>query len=216
MVNEKIVFPSNILNLKNEEVLPASISFNTQKDIFNGEGYFYFKEGQSYFKCTNNTKNVKDLLNIFSASLVVEKFNSIYEYEVDAAPIDENTYLISKIRPREGTSSISILWDLKAYMLMPEKDIEVKVVRLSADYLLFVCDSSHSFSTSSMVKMRLPFDDGEVLTLNGRIAYSYSASATSSHYKYIFINIGESTRDKLFRQIFRKQIMLRKMLNKNA
>ncbi|MDI6604719.1 MAG: hypothetical protein QME35_06235 [Thermoanaerobacteraceae bacterium] len=102
---------------------------------------------------------------------------------------------------------------MKANVLtLDRKDIEVRVVRLSADYLLFVCDNTYSLNTGSLVEMKLLFEDGEVLTLNGRITYSYSASATSTYYKYTFINIGEMTRDKLFRQIFKKQINLRKRL----
>ncbi|WP_434644059.1 HD-GYP domain-containing protein [Thermoanaerobacterium thermosaccharolyticum] len=213
VINEKIIFYADILNLNNEEVLPANLSLNTYKGIFNYDGYFYSKEGQSYFKCTNAIEDVQDLWDILSASLIVEKLNSVYEYEVEATPIDENTYLLSKIRSHERRNSVSILWDLKAKVLtLDGKDIEVRVARLSADYLLFVCDNTYSFNTGSLVEMKLLFEDGEVLTLNGRITYSYSASAASTYYKYTFINIGEMTRDKLFRQIFRKQINLRKQL----
>lgn len=213
VINEKIIFYADILNLNNDEVLPANLSLNTYKGIFNYDGYFYSKEGQSYFKCTNAVEDVQDLWDILSASLIVEKLNSVYEYEVDATPIDENTYLLSKIRSHEGRNSVSILWNLKANVLtLDRKNIEVRVARLSADYLLFVCDNTYSFNTGSLVEMKLLFEDGEALTLNGRISYSYSASAASTYYKYTFINIGEMTRDKLFKQIFRKQINLRKQL----
>ncbi|KXG76938.1 hypothetical protein AN618_13140 [Fervidicola ferrireducens] len=149
--------------------------------------------------------------NLISASLVIEKFNSIYEYEVDVVPIDENNYLISNIRLLEKKSYVSILWELDAYLITQDgKNINVKVKRLSGDYLLFVCDNSYTFNMANPYKMRLQFEDGEVLILNGRITYSYPVSDNCIYCKYTFVNIPEATRDKLFRQIFRKQIELRK------
>lgn len=213
VINERIILPMDILKSDGEKILPANLSLQTYKDIFNLEGYFYLNEEKSYFKSTNAIKDIKDLWNLLSASLIIEKFNSIYEYEVDVVPLDENNYLISNIRLLEKKSYVSILWELEAILITQDgKNINVKVKRLSADDLLFVCDNTYTFNMATLYKMKLQFEDGEVLILNGRITYSYPASADCVYYKYTFTNIIETTRDKLFRQIFRKQIELRRQL----
>lgn len=213
VIDERIVLPMDILKSTDEKILPANLSLRTYEDVFNFAGYFYFKEEQSYFKSTNAVKDMKDLWNLLSASLVVEVLNSIYEYEVDVFPIDENTYLISNIRLLERKRFVSILWDLEANLItQDEKNITVKVKRLAGDYVLFACDNTYTFDTASYYRLELQFEDGEVLVLNGRITYSYSASHECYYYRYTFANIGETTRDKLFRQIFKKQIALRKRL----
>ncbi|MDI6601375.1 MAG: HD-GYP domain-containing protein [Thermoanaerobacteraceae bacterium] len=215
VINERIILPMDMLKSSSEKILPANLSLQTYKDIFNFDGYFYSNEEQSYFKSTNAIKDIKDLWNLLSASLVVEILNSIYEYEVDVVPIDENTYLVSNIRSLESKSYVSILWELEAILITQDgKNINVKVKKLSADDLLFVCDNTYTFNMATLYKMRLQFEDGEVLILNGRITYSYPASADCVYYKYTFTNIIETTRDKLFRQIFRKQIELRRQFER--
>lgn len=214
VINERIILPMDILKSEGEKILPAYLSLQTYKDIINLEGYFYLNEEKSYFKSTNTIKGIEDLWNLISASLVIEKFNSIHEYEVDVVPIDENNYLISNIRLLEKKSYVSILWELDAYLITQDgKNINVKVKRLSDDYLLFVCDNSYTFNMANPYKLMLQFEDGEVLILNGRITYSYPVSDNYIYCKYTFANIPEATRDKLFRQIFRKQIELRKHVN---
>lgn len=144
---------------------------------------------------------------------MVEVLNSIYEYEVDVFPVDENTYLVSNIRLLERKRFVSILWDLEAHLItQDEKSITVKVKRLSGDYVLFVCENAYAFDAKNYYKLVLQFEDGEILILNGRITYSYPASHEYSYYRYTFANIGETTRDKLFRQIFKKQVALRRQL----
>ncbi|ABP66018.1 metal dependent phosphohydrolase [Caldicellulosiruptor saccharolyticus DSM 8903] len=213
VIDERIVLPMDILKATGEKILPANLSLRTYEDVFNFDGYFYFKEDQSYFKSTNAVKDTKDLWNLLSASLVVEVLNSIYEYEVDVFPVDENTYLVSNIRLLERKRFVSILWDLEAHLItQDEKSITVKVKRLSGDYVLFVCENAYAFDAKNYYKLVLQFEDGEILILNGRITYSYPASHEYSYYRYTFANIGETTRDKLFRQIFKKQVALRRQL----
>ncbi|ABB14275.1 HD domain protein [Carboxydothermus hydrogenoformans Z-2901] len=217
VINERIVLPMDILKSNVEKIFPALLSLRTFRDVYNFNGYFVFNEKRSYFKSTDlNGNSVKDLWDLQSASLVVEIFNSMYEYEVEVIPVEEHTYIISNIRPMEKKNFISILWELEAELIAASgKSLNVKVKRLSGDYLLFAHDNSCPLDMSSLYKMKIKFEDGEELILNGIITYYYNASTNYAFYKYAFVNIGETTRDKLFKQIFKKQIYLRSFLKKD-
>lgn len=212
---EKVIFEKLITSgaVLNDSFLPASISFHTTGgEIINLSGYYYREFGEnSCFKCSDviDTDMVKKAI---SCSLVVEKLNQIYEYEVDASPVNENTLSLANIRPREGRSSFSILWDLPAliYESGDAREVKARVIRLSANYFIFAADEDLAKNRTDFFKSKIFFDNGKELMLNGRIDYSYKGSGNVNYYKYVFINLPERLRDELFRQIFRKQLSLRR------
>ncbi|MGB9812634.1 MAG: HD-GYP domain-containing protein [Thermovenabulum sp.] len=160
VIDEKIILPMDILKLKSGQILPANLSLRTYNEIFNLEGYFSNNDEKYYFKSTNTIKTSKDLWNLVSASLVVEILNSIYEYEVNALPLDENTYQITEIRPLERKSYVSILWDLDGNLILQDnKSINIKVKKLSADDLLFVNgdNSNLTINLNNLYKIKLKF-----------------------------------------------------------
>jgi len=212
VIDEKVILPRDILD---DDLIPASLSLLTFERAFNFEGYFYRESETTFFKCTDNIGDSPDLLNLLSSSLVIEKLNVLYEYEVDVEKLDENTFLLSSIRPREGQNSVVLLWDLDAHIYDSNgKDMEAKVKKLSADYFVFVCACDFLFDRAKLLKAKLHFDDAEEILLNGRITYYYKSAGGLTYYKFEFVNIRESIRDKIFRQIFRKQSNLRKLLSK--
>lgn len=211
VIGQKLAIPVNILN---DNFDLAHLSILTDKgDIFNYDGYYYREGNISYFKCFNiNGKNVFKR-DIVSCSLVIAKLNRTYEYKVDIDLIEENTFILSNIKPSESGSSFSILWNLPAILYYElEKGVEVEVVRISADYFIFAFSGQQTFQEGKVVKSKLLFDDGEEILLSGRIDYSYMFADGVRYYKYSFINLSDGIKDRLFRQIFRKQINLRRKI----
>lgn len=214
VIKEKVVLPTDILRVSERRIFPAMLllHFGEGKEVCCLNGYFYFDGTRGYFKLIEIVTNKLDLRNSVSAHLVIEVLSSIYEYNVHAIPLDETTWLISKIRTVEKNSCVCMLWNLEAFIITQEGRISVNIRKLSEEDLLFECNSMCEFDTSQLYKMEVLFENGEELILNGRIVCNYPVTKESSYYKYAFVMVSDTTKERLFKQIFRKHIDLKKRI----
>lgn len=129
MIKEKVVLPTDILRVSERRIFPAMLllHFGEGKEVCCLNGYFYFDGTRGYFKLIEIVTNKLDLRNSVSAHLVIEVLSSIYEYNVHAIPLDETTWLISKIRTVEKNSCVCMLWNLEAFIITQEGRISVNI-----------------------------------------------------------------------------------------
>lgn len=179
-------------------------------NLSNRKDYFEFRPLDECF-----TEKI-ELSKVSSAELVIRNLNILNYYEVRLEDFVDRTFYISTIKPIQSPNSFNLLWDLDGILYLPgtKRAVPIEINKIGGDALSFSLEESYgkNLSNGKPLIIKVLFDELE-LDITGTVVRKYNFGP----YKYFdfnYTNIPDWKRDAIFRQLFRKQIQLRKTISK--
>lgn len=210
ILNERISFSNKLMD---DIFAPANIIFEN-KDGNNVLDGFVSRIGkETLFELKKPLEYIQES-DLTSATLIIEKFNVVYEYKAKVKLVDSNSILLYDIAPKELEKSFGLLWLLKGSLISPKskKTKDITITKISGDDLIFNFSEEFELEDDGVLIIVVQFEDGTKLPLTGKVYQKIKINKVT-HYKFNFTGVNEKYRDEVFRQIFRKQISLKKLLN---
>ncbi|WP_073093017.1 HD-GYP domain-containing protein [Thermosyntropha lipolytica] len=212
ILNERLNYSNKVLD---DIFLPARLIMHTGKAEYSYEGYLS-KEGEDMmFHSVKNIEEVESPLVI--NTLIIEKQNIIFEYRVKTKRIDANILKIYDIVEKTNELYFGLLWLLSGYIIKPDtkEAKEITITRISGNELVFICDDDYHPDEKKGMLIVIQFEDGTRVPVPGRITSKIKLNKVW-HYYFAFTGITERNRDEILRQIFRKQINLKKFIYESS
>ncbi|MBS7525402.1 HD domain-containing protein [Fusibacter paucivorans] len=178
---------------------------NVQGDVIKTEhGYkfitnHYNFDDESYFNKTEIT----------NCSLVLFRGGALYEFIVKFRRMHENTVYISDLVLKPIDQYFALYWQLSGQILMDRsQSLNMTIQRIGGNAITFYLYTETlkeiAVAKEKLYHLNITFDDGETLAIPGQISRSYK-SAQLTIFDFEYKSISEGVRDKIFRQIFKKQ-----------
>ena len=195
----------------------SSLIISLEDDILILEGSLVSVDDYYVFKPIEETKVEKiKLANFIDVEMVVKDLSTIYYYQVKIEDFVNNIFYISSLQLIPSTNTFNLLWNLPGILYHPvrNKEIPIRITRIGGDALTFcLCGNiAVEIPYKKILKFKVLFDEYDI-EISGSIIRSYNFGP----YKYFdvqYTNIPDNKRDAIFRQLFRRQIEIRKAINK--
>ncbi len=196
----------------------SSIILNTKDGLNIIEGilidynnYYVFKPFSDY-----DVSNI-DLSSITNVEMAVKGTNSLDYYEVKLEDLQNGLFYISSAKLVPTPNSFSLTWMLDGilYGTDTNKEIPMTIVKIGGNSMLFYVPTNEiekDIHQGIPLKVKILFEE-ENVDITGTIIKTYNFGA----YKYFdlcYTNIPDSKRDIIYRQLFKRQIELRKTIAK--
>lgn len=156
-----------------------------------------------------------DLSKIANVEMVVKKLNNLNYYEIKLEDLIDNTFYISSIKLIPSPNTFNLLWNLEGILYWGDgnRKTPIEIIRIGGDALSFSLHDNWAIGIpiGKPLKVKILFEEYDI-DITGSILKSYDFG----HYKYFdlhYTNIPDSKRDAIYRQLFRKQIELRKTIS---
>jgi HD-GYP domain-containing protein (c-di-GMP phosphodiesterase class II) len=179
--------------------------------LFNYNNYYVFKPFSN-----SEIFNI-DLANITHVEMAVKGLNSLNYYEAKLEDFQNGLFYISYVKLVPSTNCFSLPWMLKGilYETKIAKEVPINIVKIGGDSMMFYVHTKKvegHIHRGIPLTARIRFDEFYV-DVTGIIIKSYNFGAFK-YFDFQYTNIPDSKRDIIFRQLFRKQIELRKAIAK--
>lgn len=191
---------------------------NYEEDVYIFEGILT-KNGNYYiFSPNDEIKAAKiELGKIISCEMAVKDSTTVFDYKIKIADIKDNKFYISSIELEESPDGFNLFWNLEGILYLPiaNHEMSVNILQIGGDQLRFSSDESDIFGSlkNKMLRLDILFSDYTV-DITGTISKTYKLGHRY-YCDFQYRNIPDFKRDKIFRQLFKKQIELRKMCSAN-
>ena len=196
----------------------SSLIISLKHDILIFEGSLIRLENYYIFKPIEGSKvEGLELSEVIDVEMVVKDLSTIYNYQVKIEDFVDNTFYISLLQSIPSTNdTFNLLWNLSGILYHPikNKEIPIEITRIGGNALTFCLqeDIDVNILYKKVLKLKVLFDEYDI-EVSGSIIKSY----TFGPYKYFeiqYTDIPDNKRDAIFRQLFRRQIEIRKTINK--
>jgi hypothetical protein len=201
-LNQKIILTEPIIT-GTIELLTKQKSCQIQGTLIKTNLGHRFKISHEDCGCTKCNVPLSDIIG---ASFHTQENGRIYEYEALIKYKDRNKIYISKLTPKELTDYFSMFWELDGVLTFKNSvATEININKIGGNSLSFYVPASFQdvkiFNSAN--KITINFEDGD-LQVTGKVTRIIKVDQKIfCDFKYL--NILESTRDKIFKQIFKKQ-----------
>jgi hypothetical protein len=201
-LNQKIILTEPIIT-GTIELLTKQKSCQIQGTLIKTNLGHRFKISHEDCGCTKCNVPLSDIIG---ASFHTQENGRIYEYEALIKYKDRNKIYISKLTPKELTDYFSMFWELDGVFTFKNSvATEININKIGGNSLSFYVPASFQdvkiFNSAN--KITINFEDGD-LQVTGKVTRIIKVDQKIfCDFKYL--NILESTRDKIFKQIFKKQ-----------
>lgn len=152
---------------------------------------------------------------IISVEMVIKDSTTVLNYKINIVDIKNNEFFISSIELMDSPNSFNLLWDLEGILYLPKenKQMLIHISQIGGDSLRFCSKEIEIFKKlkKEPLKIDILFDECTV-DVTGIIIKSYNLGY-KQYCDFKYTEIPDFKRDKIFRQLFRKQIEIRKMIN---
>lgn len=177
--------------------------------LFNMGNYYIFNPDE------DSKVDGIDLSKIANVEMVVKKLNNLNYYEIKLEDLIDNTFYISSIKLIPSPNTFNLLWNLEGILYWGDgnRKTPIEIIRIGGDALSFSLHDNWAIGIpiGKPLKVKILFEEYDI-DITGSILKSYDFG----HYKYFdlhYTNIPDSKRDAIYRQLFRKQIELRKTIS---
>lgn len=177
--------------------------------LLEAEDYFVFKPndiGQAEKIDLSKTTNVE---------MVIKDLSNLNYYEIKLEDFIDNIFYISSIKLIPSTNAFNLLWSLEGMLYLPDGvgKTSVEITRIGGDGLSFCLHNNKNLDIpyGKPIKIRVLFEELDV-DITGSIVKSYNFGPYI-YFDFYYTNIPDSTRDAIYRQLFRKQIQLRRAIS---
>lgn len=175
------------------------------------EGYVFIIDCDERFNIKYNDYK-KDLIG---STFYSEQNKNLYEFNVNIKFSDADKIYISSLTPMPSTNYFNLLWKLNGVVAFNSSVFStVTINKIGGDFLSFyiskelIGDQKKLYTINSI---KVNFDDGTSIVVTGRIS-NIIRIRDKLYCEFKYINILESIRDMIFKQIFKKQAEFRKSL----
>lgn len=212
----KLLMKSKAMNEENllEPIIWGTLLVTTfEKEYFiegtlvnNGDGYIFTTETFDFSKDVDKSQ-IKDV------RLYLEKNQNIFEYDIKADKFEKHELYISELKAILSGDSFNMLWDLEGLLIDNNGEIDINIIRIGGNFMSFYIDDYkiNKEVMDKILKVIIRFEDDQKVGVSGKIKKSYRVG-TKNYYDFDFVNIPDSVRDNIFRQLFKKQIETRKSI----
>lgn len=199
----------------------STLIINQKDNLTIIEGTLIHLNGYYIFKPSKKSEVQEiSMADITSAEIAIKDLKNINYYYAKVEDFVNNQFYISSIKLIPSANIFSLLWNLDGVLYEPEDNspLPIEITKVGGDFLSFFVDNSYDFVDIIMkkmlnkpIKVRIIFDDFST-DITGTIVNSYNFGP----YRYFnlnYTNIPENKRDSIYRQLFKKQIELRKAVS---
>ncbi|WP_069649840.1 HD-GYP domain-containing protein [Caloranaerobacter ferrireducens] len=213
----KILMKSKAIN---EEILSEPIIWGTLLITTSGKEYFIegtlVKNEDKYVFMTETFDFNRDIekSKITDIRLYLEKNQNVSEYDIKIDKYYKNELYISEIEAKHIGDSFSMLWDLEGFLIDNKKKVyKINITRVGGNFMSFYINDLKidKEGMDKILKVVIQFEEDCNVVVTGKISRSYHVGI-KNYYDFNFINISDSVRDNIFRQLFKKQIETRKSI----
>jgi hypothetical protein len=150
--------------------------------------------------------------DLIRATFHIQDKGKIYEYDAAVKHKDKSNLYISRLTPRLSQSYFSFLWELEGIITLKNlTEMAVTTYKIGGGHLGFYLYKDQVGDLTlpdNIISVKVRFEDGSEITVVGKITKKIKIG-TKLYCEYKYLNIPESTRDKIFGQIFKKQTQMR-------
>ncbi|MFA5535928.1 MAG: HD-GYP domain-containing protein [Bacillota bacterium] len=176
------------------------------------QGYRFKKD---FCECTCDECSAP-LPKIIRASFHTEDNGKILECEASIAHKNAGGLYISKLTPITASTYFSLPWELQGTLkLKGSATSEITISKIGGDFLSFYVDADQFLNKTILentTSVAINFLDLETIAVTGKVTKIIKIGL-KYHCDFSYLNILESTRDKIFRQIFKRQAEFKKALS---
>lgn len=157
-------------------------------------------------------KDAPELKEVTKVDLFIPTNMNVNEYDTEVICITEDCAYFSELKDKRNTDSFSILWELKGVVISSKTNTEINIYKIGGANLSFCVQDIRIEKDleSSLITIRIIFEDKTYIDVTGNV-YRTLKIGSNIYCEFRYTNLLESTRDKIFAQIFMRQRQLRKI-----
>ncbi|SCG81866.1 hypothetical protein DW1_0245 [Proteiniborus sp. DW1] len=153
--------------------------------------------------------------DLIEATFYTEADKVIYEFEATIKYIGNRNIYILNLNPILSSSYFSLLWDLNGKLTFKNSiSTGVTISKIGGDSLSFYVDINH-FRNKNILDnantITINFADSTEIIVPGKIVKTLKIGH-KLYCDFKYLNILESNRDQIFKQLFKKQTEFRKSI----
>lgn len=156
-----------------------------------------------------------ELSKITDVEMVMKNLNNLSCYEVKLEDLVEDTFFISSIKLIPSSNTFNLLWSLEGILYWSSigGKTPIEITRIGGDALSFCLHDNvaRDIPTGKPLKVKVLFEEFDI-DITGSIVKSYNFGPYK-YYDFHYTNIPDNKRDAIYRQLFKKQIELRKAIS---
>lgn len=205
-------FMIDILNDTLEgEVITSNITWGTlniytDNKIYVVQGTIKKDNGNHIFESNKFNFNLDfDIKELIKTSLYIDKNGNIKEYTVRFNKLLDNYMYISELKFVNNDNFFSIFWQLDGQVFLPNGIHSIEILKIGGSGLSFSIQelNLNHIIGNEIFKIKINFQ--QPLTVTGKII-NKKIIGRKEFYDFEFVNVPESTQDKIIKLIFEKQI----------
>lgn len=196
-------------------IIWSTITIVTEESIYTFDGTLVKYDSVYIFKTNIFDFSQIDKSQIKKISLYVKEKKNVIEYDIklDYINFKNNRIYIADLKIKPIDDSFTMLWNLDGILYVDSNNIEINIYKIGGNCLSFKISNSHSeIVNNGILALRIIFEDSSTQIITGKITRKFQIS-DEYYYEYKYINTPDFIRDKIFRQLFKKQVEIRRLIN---
>lgn len=217
MINMLLKANEETTDILSDDIIWSTLTIYTTEKVYSIEGTFGKYDFGYYFKANKfNFSNEIEKEDIRSIHLYVNKNNNMYCYKIKEDYCENNTLHISSLEYIPFVDSFNILWDLDGIVHLNSFEyMHINIYKIGGSRLMFYIDKEQAAEgiLDKILNMEVYFKGAKNINLTGKIVNSFNVS-NKIHYEFLYVNVLDTVIDHLFKNIFSKQMELRRFITK--
>lgn len=204
----------NTEELFSDSIVWSSLNIITSEDTHTIEGTLQKHKGVFIFRSELNFLKDIDTVEIQKMFLYIERNNTIYEYNVKLDGFNDNIVYISKLEFIPSEDSFNMLWNLNGQIFNNDYIYDINIYKLGGNSMSFYLNKIklNKHLEDKIIKLKIFFENENELFITGKVTSSFSLS-NKKYYTLEYINMPDNVKDSIFKQLFRKQMEIKKLSN---
>lgn len=217
MINMLLKANEETTDILSDTIIWSTLTIYTTKTVYSIEGTlgkydfgYYFKANKFNFSTEINKDDIR------SINLYINKNNNMYCYEIKSDYYENNTLHILSFDYIPFLDSFNILWNLDGILnLNSLENLDINIYKIGGSRLMFYIDKKQIKEDiiDKILSLEVYFKDKENILLTGKIVNTFKVG-NKNHYEFLYINTSDVVIDHLFKNIFSKQMELRRFITK--
>lgn len=147
-------------------------------------------------------------------NLYIKEKKNIHMFTGKIDNMDNNNIYLSDLNIEPTYDTFYVLWELIGKIVKDNHEIQINIYKISGNGLFFSVDDP-DFDPNFLVNMdafslKILFDDDVEIITTAKTTYQFMMN--NVHYYHAkYINISDPIKDKIYRELFRRQIEVKKL-----
>lgn len=197
----------------------GSLIISTKKAVFNYQGNI-IKKGSNYEFVSDGIDlhhgKIIENHEIEDCSLIIERSGKFYEFTALPEILGINKILIKDLQYKPANRYFSMHWDLTGEIKNGDAALsKIAIKKIGGSLITFHCLSEVRLNLKQVYTIKLQFENGEIVHIPGKNIRKYE-NGRYRYYDFEYAGLNESVRERIFKQMFKKQAELRQILWKTG